>query len=75
MATIDSKEIIDDIIAGKYDDDHDLVIKIVEYTNAWGNVTWGCVYSCEAAMGMASRYEIPSNFVQNPKVIWRREGY
>ena len=74
MATIDTKAVIDDIIAGKYDDDEDLAVKVVEYTNAWGGVTWGVVYRREPAHAQ-TRYELPTPWVRNPKVIWRREGY
>ena len=75
MATIDSRAIIDDIIAGRYEDDTDLVVKIVEYTNAWGKVTWGVVYRDEVAAGPAvgNRYEVPSDFIRQPRVIWRRK--
>lgn len=74
MATIDSKAIIDDIIAGKYDDDADLVVKIVQYTNAWGGIAYGCVYRSEARDPYyGNRYEIETAFINNPVVIWRRQ--
>jgi hypothetical protein len=72
MATIDSRAIIDAIIAGEYDDEPDLAVKIVEYTNAWGKVTWGVVYRSEARGRLGTRYEQPSEYVRHPKVIWER---
>ena len=71
MATIDYKEIVDDIIAhdGYYEGDHDepRALKVVEYTNAWGKQCWGVVFEGESDSG---RYEFPSPFVNSPKVIW-----
>lgn len=70
MATIDSKQIIDDIIAGKYDNypGEPRAIKIVEYTNAWGKRTWGVVHAGEDQY----RYERETEYVRDPVVIWRR---
>jgi hypothetical protein len=54
------------------------VIKIVEYTNAEGRQTWGVVFENELRLRnrdgsrVADRYEVPTQYVRNPKVIWRR---
>jgi len=70
MATIDSKEMIDEIIAanGKLYDDEDPVVKIVEYTNMGGVRTWGVVFEGENL----DRYHA-SPFVVNPKTIFERK--
>ena len=44
MGTI-SKKIADDVIAGKYDDDRP--VKIVKYTNAWGDEAYGLLCAHE----------------------------
>jgi hypothetical protein len=67
MATIDNKKIVDDIIAGNYEDDG--WIKIVEYTNQGGRQTWGCVTDRERD---PDRYERETQYVRNPRVIWRK---
>lgn len=73
MATINDKKMIDDIIAnnGYYEGDHNepCAVKIVEYTNAWGKVTWGVVWDNEHPSRW-NRYLKASEYVQNPKVIW-----
>lgn len=72
MATIDNKDMIDRMIAnnGFYEDDAQ-VEQIVEYTNAYGNVTWGVTWSNEHE-SRKRRYELPTFYVRNPRVIWRR---
>lgn len=71
MSTIDSKELIDLIIArnGFYEDDPRVAL-IVEYTNAYGNRTWGVTWSNEH-ISRQERYLLESAFVNKPKVIWR----
>jgi len=78
MATIDTRSLIDLLIAnnGYYPQEPDdigtpdpRVIKIVEYTNAYGKVTWGIVYEIENPV-MQMRYEIETEYVRNPRVIW-----
>jgi hypothetical protein len=64
MGTV-SKDIADDIIAGKYAEEDGWPIRIVEYTNAWGNQAYG-VEQNERDRGKYS----PSEFVRNPKVYW-----
>lgn len=73
MATIDDKQIIDNLIAnnGFYEDDPQ-VHMIVEYTNAYGNKTWGVTWSDEHPK-LRLRYLDETEYVQSPKVIWRKE--
>lgn len=75
MATIDNKQIIDDIIRdnGYYDEDPQ-VYMIVEYTNAYGNVTWGVTWSNESSQQRV-RYLDETEYIRNPKVIWHCENY
>lgn len=62
MATV-SKEIADDIIAGKYDEDG--CYKIVEYTNAWNNKSYGALFQ-----GDHPNTYVESEFVRYPKIYW-----
>lgn len=75
MATIDSKEIIDNIIAhnGLYEDDDDelRVVKVVSYINAWGGQTYGVIYEGEPE---PDRYEQDSPFTLDSKVIWEYQS-
>lgn len=68
MATFNHKDIIDKIIAndGYYDGDP-RIVRIVEYTNSWGNVCWGAVHEYEAD---PYRYDNPTPYISNPKVIF-----
>lgn len=68
MATISTWAIVEELIkmGGKYYDDPQ-VIKVVEYENAWGDKCWGLVYIGDPD---PDRYERPSAFIRNPKVIW-----
>lgn len=63
MATIDSKEIVDDIIAGKYPEDG--WVKIVQYNNMFGGVAYGCI----TVHDDPDKYRA-SEFVRNPVTIW-----
>lgn len=74
MATIDSKHIIDALIAndGYYEDDPQAHM-IVEYINGFGAKTWGVTWSNEPK-DRQERYLIESQFVRHPKVIWCRDG-
>lgn len=65
MATV-SKEIADDIIAGKYDEDG--CYKIVEYTNQWGRQSYGALYPSDHP----DRYHV-TEFVINPKTYWEKK--
>lgn len=69
MATIDSKHIIDELIEndGYYPGDPRIYM-IVEYTNAYGNQTWGVTWPNERGR---DRYLEETEWVRNPKIIWR----
>ena len=71
MATIDDRAIIDRIIAGHgyYDDTDARVALIVEYTNAYGGVTWGVTWTTEHPT-MQRRYLIETEYVRTPRLIW-----
>jgi hypothetical protein len=80
MATIDSKPFVDNIIKhnGYYNGDDDNTmgdnprcIKIVEYTNAWGNLAWGTIFEGEHD---PQRYERPTEYIHNPRVLWEYKG-
>lgn len=67
MATINSREIVDQIIAhsGHFIDD-DRVVKIVQYENNFnGNLVYGLIYEGEDL----DRYCV-SQFIHNPVVLW-----
>ena len=70
MSTIDSRDLIDKIVAadGYYEDDPRVAL-IVEYTNANGNQTWGVTWSNESA-ARQRRYLEETEYVRNPKVLW-----
>lgn len=69
MATV-SKEIADDIIAGKYDDDTP-AIRIVKYQNQFnGEDSYGVIYQGEDPL----RYH-RSPACRNPSVYWDRPAY
>lgn len=71
MATISSKEIIDNLMAGDgYYENDARVAQIVEYINAFGVVTWGVTWSNEPK-DRQKRYELPTYYIRQPKVIWR----
>lgn len=72
MATIDSKYIIDELIKnnGYYADDPQAYM-IVEYTNSYGNVTWGVTWPYEMNK---DKYLQETYYVRNPKVIWRQSN-
>ena len=63
MTIITYKPIIDDIIAGKYPEDN--WIKIVKYTNAWGQVAYGCIYE-----GQPLDMYAASEFVIDSETYW-----
>jgi hypothetical protein len=75
MATIDSQDIIDTLLEndGIYPgDEHMPVVRIVQYTNSYGDRTHGIVYEREARMGLLHRYDRPSEYISAPEVIFRR---
>jgi len=68
MATVNSREIVDEIIAGNghYEGDPQ-VIKIVKYQNMFnGGDAYGLVYETD---GDVNRYENSAACI-NPQVIW-----
>lgn len=68
MATVD-KQMADEMVQlnGQYADDPP-VLRIVEYDNAWGGVSYGLEY--ERDLGKYST----SEFVRNPRVYWRAKS-
>jgi len=74
MATIDSKDFITKLITHNGwcdDEDHEAfdnprVSLIVEYTNAFDNLTWGVTFTGENP----NKYLIETIYVKNPKIIW-----
>lgn len=69
MATIDNRNLIVSIITnnGYYDDDP-RVYMIVEYTNSYGNRTWGVTWETDRDK---DKYLVETEFVLNPRVIWK----
>jgi hypothetical protein len=75
MATIDDQSIIDTLLErdGLYPgDEHMPVVRIVRFTNAYGQLTHGIVYEAEARMGLLRRYETEPRYCVDPVVIFRR---
>lgn len=78
MATVD-KKFADELIAGngflarfpeeEESPDNPPAIKIIEYDNAWGSKAYGVVFKGDYDPG---RYERPTKYVQNPRIIWER---
>jgi len=64
MGTV-SKQIADDVIAGKYAGDHP--VKIVKYTNAWGGESYGLI-----CRGQPLDTYRASDFVINPSTYWEK---
>ena len=69
MATVDNKEIIDELIAnnGEYSDDPP-VKYIVSYETMEGKTTWGICYSEQDLINY-----LDSPFCENQKMIFRRK--
>lgn len=67
MATINSKEIVDEIIAGNgYYEDDPRVVKIVKYTNNFGGkLCYGLIYQSEDL----DRYHA-SEYILSPETLW-----
>lgn len=68
MATVDSRDIVDEIIEhdGLYPGDDIRVVKVVQYENDFnGKLAYGLVYEGEDLM----RYET-APACHNPKVLW-----
>jgi len=68
MATV-SKDLADTIARndGRYSDDP-RVLRIIEYTNAWGKLAYGLEYP-----GQEVKY-YPSEYVINPRVYWEAKS-
>ena len=67
MATINDRRIIQQLVNndGRYEDDTP-VVRIVEYTNAWGRRTWGVSYGEHER----EKYMQESEFISFPVIIW-----
>ena len=63
MSTLD-KSIIDKVINGEYDDDNP--VRIVEYTNAFGALSYGLTFKGEDH----DKYMKQSEYIINPKIYW-----
>lgn len=63
MGTV-NKEIADQIVASQYPEDR--ARRIVEYTNAWGDLAYGVTFEDEDP----AKYLRPSQYIQNPKIYW-----
>jgi hypothetical protein len=80
MATLTDRSNVDVLIANNGIDPTDEasyaivgpVVRIVEYTNAQGQVMWGIIFQSEVALGLWDRYMIPSPYINNPHEIWKR---
>jgi hypothetical protein len=74
MGTVD-KDIAEQIIANDgYGDPGDpRTVKIVRYTGYESQELYGAVLIVEVMIGMGDRYERPTEYVRNPKVIWTAE--
>ncbi len=78
MATIDSREFIDRLIAGngrlsedqEEAPDNPAAVRIVEYTNQGGRRVYGVAFEGDFN---PYRYETESQFLSAPSVIWTRE--
>ena len=67
MATVD-KTLANELVAmGGYYRDDPRVIRVVEYTNAWGKLAYGLEYE-----GQLGKYS-PSEYVINPKTYWEAD--
>lgn len=71
MSTINNKDLVDKIIkADGYFGDDPRVAMIVEYTTKWNGAAWGITWTNEISERQV-RYLIESEFIKNPKVIWK----
>lgn len=79
MATIDTREFIDRLIAGNgrlpedQEDapDNPFVTRIVEYTNQGGRRVYGVVFEGDFN---PYRYETETEYLSDPRIIWTREA-
>jgi hypothetical protein len=47
------------------------IVRAVEYTNIAGECVWGVVYESEAWDGLWNKYMVTSEYLQDPKEVWR----
>lgn len=78
MSTINDYQTIQRIIARNGDDDcppgeppEPPVIRIVEYTNAWGTRCWGVVWAGDPN---PYRYDQPTPHIGHPRLIFVRQS-
>jgi hypothetical protein len=80
MATFNDRRTIDRLMANdgwlpecgdRTAPDNPPVIRIVEYMNMEGRLAWGVVFDGERD---PYRYERPSEYIYEPRVIWVRSG-
>lgn len=73
MSTVNDRDFVDKLIArdGWFDEDP-RVYQIVEYNTKWGGVAWGITWIKEEEKSK-HRYEVETDFVRNPKIIWRAD--
>lgn len=79
MGTFDDKAMVDRMIAGNgwlpECGDHDApdnppAIRITAYTTPEGATAYGVVFEHERDI---DRYQHPSQYIRNPRVIWERQ--
>lgn len=69
MATVSTKSVINDIIAGEYPEDRTRFI--VQYTTVEGQTVYGVTFHEDFITERGFRYLLPSQYIHNPKVYWR----
>ncbi len=71
MSTIDDVNQVHEIIENDgWNEDDPRVFQIVKYINNWNNITYGLTWAYESEE-RKHRYEIETDFVKQPKIIWR----
>lgn len=56
-------------LEGEEAPDNPPAVRIVEYTNAWGKLAYGVVFSTDRD---PDRYDRETEYVQQPKTFWER---
>jgi hypothetical protein len=76
VATVSSKDVVDDLIAGNGvypgDPEDNPVVRIVRYTDQADRQVYGVVYASDAQLGLLHQYETTGN-ARDPDVIFERE--
>lgn len=69
MPSVDSKELVDEIIAAKghYLDDPQ-ILQVSQYTNNWGGTTYHLAYRESEVVSL-----LTSPFCHDIKVLWRKQ--